>query len=133
MSAVAWLREQEQKELLRLVTIGSVDDGKSTLIGRLLHDAHGVYVDQLDAVRRASAKGSTRGAGSTSEIDFSLFTDGLAAEREQGITIETNCTLLNRTQQFQFMFRYRTPNIGTLFQDIDHVCLYSSFRLFVTR
>jgi bifunctional enzyme CysN/CysC len=88
MSAVAWLREQEQKELLRFVTIGSVDDGKSTLIGRLLHDAHGVYVDQLDAVRRASVKGSTRGAGSTAEIDFSLFTDGLAAEREQGITID---------------------------------------------
>lgn len=88
MSAVAWLRAQEQKELLRFVTIGSVDDGKSTLIGRLLHDAQGLYVDQLEAVRRASAKGSTRGAGSAAEIDFSLFTDGLAAEREQGITID---------------------------------------------
>lgn len=83
-----WLRTQEQKDLLRFVTIGSVDDGKSTLIGRLLHDAHGLYQDQLDAVRRASVKGSTRGAGSTSEIDFSLFTDGLLAEREQGITID---------------------------------------------
>ncbi len=85
---VAWLRAQEKKDLLRFVTIGSVDDGKSTLIGRLLHDAHGLYQDQLDAVRRASVKGSTRGAGSTSEIDFSLFTDGLLAEREQGITID---------------------------------------------
>ncbi|MBX3207225.1 MAG: 50S ribosome-binding GTPase [Labilithrix sp.] len=86
---VEWLRAQEKKELLRFVAIGSVDDGKSTLIGRLLHDAHGLYQDQLDAVRRASAKGgSTRGAGSTSEIDFSLFTDGLLAEREQGITID---------------------------------------------
>jgi sulfate adenylyltransferase large subunit len=84
----AWLRAQEEKELLRFVAIGSVDDGKSTLIGRLLHDAQGLYEDQLDAVRRASAKGSTRGQGSTSEIDFSLFTDGLAAEREQGITID---------------------------------------------
>jgi bifunctional enzyme CysN/CysC/sulfate adenylyltransferase subunit 1 len=84
----SWLRAQEKKDLLRFVTIGSVDDGKSTLIGRLLHDAHGLYQDQLDAVRRASAKGSTRGAGSTSEIDFSLFTDGLLAEREQGITID---------------------------------------------
>ena len=83
-----WLRAQEKKDLLRFVTIGSVDDGKSTLIGRLLHDAHGLYQDQLDAVRRASLKGSTRGAGSTSEIDFSLFTDGLLAEREQGITID---------------------------------------------
>src|SRR3954471_8950775 len=83
-----WLRAQEQKDLLRFVTIGSVDDGKSTLIGRLLHDAHGLYQDQLDAVRRASVKGSTRSGGSTSEIDFSLFTDGLLAEREQGITID---------------------------------------------
>ena len=64
-------------DLVRVATAGSVDDGKSTLIGRLLHDAHGLYQDQLDAVRRASVKGSTRGAGSTSEIDFSLFTDGL--------------------------------------------------------
>lgn len=84
----AWLRAQENKDLLRFVTIGSVDDGKSTLIGRLLHDAHGLYEDQLSAVRRASAKGSTRGSGSTSAIDFSLVTDGLLAEREQGITID---------------------------------------------
>jgi len=84
----AWLRAQEQKDLVRFVAIGSVDDGKSTLIGRLLHDAHGLYQDQLDAVRLASVRGSTRGAGSTSDIDFSLFTDGLAAEREQGITID---------------------------------------------
>ncbi len=88
MDVEAWLLAQEDKELVRFVTIGSVDDGKSTLIGRLLHDAHGLYQDQLDAVRRASVKGSTRGAGSTSEIDFSLFTDGLLAEREQGITID---------------------------------------------
>ena len=84
----AWLRAQEQKDLVRFVAIGSVDDGKSTLIGRLLHDAHGLYQDQLEAVRLASVRGSTRGAGSTSDIDFSLFTDGLAAEREQGITID---------------------------------------------
>ena len=84
----AWLRAHEKKDLLRFVTVGSVDDGKSTLIGRLLHDAHGLYQDQLDAVRRASVRGSTRGAESSSEIDFSLFTDGLLAEREQGITID---------------------------------------------
>ena len=83
-----WLRAQESKDLVRFVTIGSVDDGKSTLIGRLLFDAHGVYRDQLDAVRKASARGATRGAESASEIDFSLLTDGLAAEREQGITID---------------------------------------------
>jgi bifunctional enzyme CysN/CysC len=61
--------------------VGSVDDGKSTLIGRLLHDANGLYDDQLEAVRRATTMEGT-------EIDFSLFTDGLKAEREQGITID---------------------------------------------
>ena len=68
--------------LLRICTAGSVDDGKSTLIGRMLHDAQAVYEDQVHSVRAASAN---RGAG---PIDFSLFTDGLKAEREQGITID---------------------------------------------
>jgi bifunctional enzyme CysN/CysC len=77
----AYLARHEAKELLRFVAVGSVDDGKSTLIGRLLHDAHGVYDDQLEAVRRASSMEGT-------DIDFSLFTDGLKAEREQGITID---------------------------------------------
>jgi small GTP-binding protein len=76
-----YLAKHQGKELLRFVTVGSVDDGKSTLIGRLLHDTHGIYEDQLSAVKRVSAKRST-------EIDFSLFTDGLKAEREQGITID---------------------------------------------
>jgi len=69
-------------ELLRFATIGSVDDGKSTLIGRLLHDAKGLLDDQLDAVSRASARRGERG------LDLSLVTDGLRAEREQGITID---------------------------------------------
>jgi sulfate adenylyltransferase large subunit len=68
--------------LLRLCTAGSVDDGKSTLIGRLLYESQGVYEDQLLSVKAASRN---RGAG---PIDFSLFTDGLRAEREQGITID---------------------------------------------
>src|SRR3954465_10557811 len=72
----AFLAQEESKGLLRLTTAGSVDDGKSTLIGRLLHDAKGAYEDQL--------KSATRGG----EIDFSLLTDGLRAEREQGITID---------------------------------------------
>ncbi len=84
------------KDLLRFVTVGSVDDGKSTLIGRLLHDAHGVYDDQLSAVRRASARRNLAAPGGPeaadddddADIDFSLFTDGLRAEREQGITID---------------------------------------------
>ncbi|HYF58639.1 MAG TPA: GTP-binding protein, partial [Burkholderiaceae bacterium] len=68
--------------LLRVATAGSVDDGKSTLIGRLLHDTGALPIDQLDAVRRASAR---RGDGA---LDLSLVTDGLEAEREQGITID---------------------------------------------
>jgi len=69
-------------ELLRICTAGSVDDGKSTLIGRLLYDSRGVYEDQIHSVTAASRN---RSAG---PIDFSLFTDGLRAEREQGITID---------------------------------------------
>ena len=68
--------------LLRICTAGSVDDGKSTLIGRLLYDSRGVYEDQIRSVTAASRN---RSAG---PIDFSLFTDGLKAEREQGITID---------------------------------------------
>ena len=75
------LRAHEARELVRFVTIGSVDDGKSTLIGRLLHDTNELKDDQLAAVKKAS-----RGDGA--EIDFALFTDGLKAEREQGITID---------------------------------------------
>src|SRR5258708_1778646 len=69
-------------ELLRLATAGSVDDGKSTLIGRLLYDSKAIYEDQLDAIRRTSIR---RG---NAETDLSLLTDGLRAEREQGITID---------------------------------------------
>jgi bifunctional enzyme CysN/CysC len=69
-------------ELLRLATAGSVDDGKSTLIGRLLYDSKAIYEDQLDAIRRTSVR---RGSA---ETDLSLLTDGLRAEREQGITID---------------------------------------------
>jgi sulfate adenylyltransferase subunit 1 len=72
--------EPEAKELLRLVVIGSVDDGKSTLLGRLLYESGGLFEDQVEHVRRASRNGDP--------IDFSLFTDGLKAEREQGITID---------------------------------------------
>ena len=68
--------------VLRFITCGSVDDGKSTLIGRLLHDTRTILQDQLAAVTRASSR---RGSG---ELDLSLLTDGLEAEREQGITID---------------------------------------------
>jgi len=77
-----FLRRDEEKDLLRFTTAGSVDDGKSTLIGRLLYDSKGVYEDQLAAIRTATVNQS---AGA---IDFALLTDGLRAEREQGITID---------------------------------------------
>ena len=81
---IAYLKEHEQKELLRILTCGSVDDGKSTLIGRLLHDSKMVYEDQLDAVTRDSKKSGTTG----DEPDLALLVDGLKSEREQGITID---------------------------------------------
>src|SRR4051812_43059228 len=80
-----YLDRHQRKELLRFLPCGSVDDGKSTLIGRLLHDTKGIYDDQLAAVRRDSVKHGTTGAG---EVDLALLTDGLKAEREQGITID---------------------------------------------
>ena len=78
----AFLEQDQRKGLLRFTTAGSVDDGKSTLIGRLLCDSRGVYEDQLAAVRDSALNRST------GPIDFSLLTDGLRAEREQGITID---------------------------------------------
>jgi sulfate adenylyltransferase large subunit len=78
----AFLEAEERKDLLRFTTAGSVDDGKSTLIGRLLYDSKNVYEDQIKSVAKASVN---RNAG---PLDFSLLTDGLRAEREQGITID---------------------------------------------
>src|SRR3981189_3441149 len=71
------------QEMLRFTTAGSVDDGKSTLIGRLLHDTKSVYEDQLAAVKKSRVNRASGG-----HVDFSLLTDGLKAEREQGITID---------------------------------------------
>jgi len=79
-----FLRRHESKELLRLITCGSVDDGKSTLIGRLLHDTQQILEDQLAAVTSDSRKWGTTG----DEVDLALLVDGLQAEREQGITID---------------------------------------------
>ena len=80
----AYLAQHERKELLRLLTCGSVDDGKSTLIGRLLHDSKLIYEDQLAAIEADSVKSGTTGG----KIDLALLVDGLQAEREQGITID---------------------------------------------
>jgi bifunctional enzyme CysN/CysC len=80
----AYLKAHEHKSLLRFLTCGSVDDGKSTLIGRLLYDSKMIFEDQLAALEADSRKVGTQGG----EIDFALLVDGLAAEREQGITID---------------------------------------------
>ncbi len=80
----AWLAQQEAKELLRFITCGSVDDGKSTLIGRLLYESKQIFDDQLDALESDSKRHGTQGE----RIDFALLVDGLSAEREQGITID---------------------------------------------
>lgn len=80
----AYLAGHERKSLLRFITCGSVDDGKSTLIGRLLYDSKMIFEDQLAALEADSKRVGTQGQ----EIDFALLVDGLAAEREQGITID---------------------------------------------
>ena len=80
----AYLEQHQQKSLLRFITCGSVDDGKSTLIGRLLYDSKMIFEDQLAALDADSKRVGTQGQ----EIDFALLVDGLAAEREQGITID---------------------------------------------
>lgn len=81
---LAYLGQHERKELLRFLTCGNVDDGKSTLIGRLLHDSKMIYEDHLEAIARDSKKVGTTG----DDVDLALLVDGLQAEREQGITID---------------------------------------------
>ena len=83
-SVDAWVDRYERNELLRFITCGSVDDGKSTLIGRLLHDTGRIYEDHLKSIERESRVHGTRGG----EMDLALVVDGLKAEREQGITID---------------------------------------------
>ena len=80
----SYLKSHEEKSLLRFITCGSVDDGKSTLIGRMLYESQMLFDDQLSALKHDSKKIGTQG----NEIDFALLVDGLAAEREQGITID---------------------------------------------
>ncbi len=85
MDINSFLNEHENKDLLRFLTCGSVDDGKSTLIGRLLFDSKLLYDDQISALKKDSEKTGNAGEG---EIDYALLLDGLKAEREQGITID---------------------------------------------
>jgi len=94
----AYLVQHEHKTMLRFITCGSVDDGKSTLIGRLLYDSKMIFEDQLDALQSDSRKVGTQGQ----EIDFALLVDGLAAEREQGITIDVAYRFFN-TEKRKFI------------------------------
>src|SRR5258706_3118761 len=102
----------EDLGVLRFITAGSVDDGKSTLIGRLLHDTRAIFEDQLAAVARASSK---RGQ---EDIDLSLLTDRLEAEREQGITLDVAYRYF-ATPRRKFIIADKpghhpyTPNLGT--------------------
>jgi bifunctional enzyme CysN/CysC len=94
----AYLHRHQHKSLLRFITCGSVDDGKSTLIGRLLYDSKMIFEDQLEALQADSKKVGTQGQN----IDFALLVDGLAAEREQGITIDVAYRLLS-TEKRKFI------------------------------
>lgn len=94
----AYLETHQHKSMLRFITCGSVDDGKSTLIGRLLYDSKMIFEDQLAALETDSKKVGTQGQ----EIDFALLVDGLAAEREQGITIDVAYRFFN-TEKRKFI------------------------------
>ncbi|HEY5781290.1 MAG TPA: GTP-binding protein, partial [Lysobacter sp.] len=83
-AVAAYLQQHETKDLLRFITCGSVDDGKSTLIGRLLYETRALFADQLSALESDSRRHGTQGDA----IDYALLMDGLSAEREQGITID---------------------------------------------
>ncbi|MDO7597383.1 MAG: sulfate adenylyltransferase subunit CysN [Pseudomonadota bacterium] len=91
----AYLKLHENKEMLRFLTCGNVDDGKSTLIGRLLYDSKMIYEDQLEAVTRDSVKSGTTGE----TVDLALLVDGLQAEREQGITIDVAYRYFSTTKR----------------------------------
>lgn len=120
----AYLTAHEQKSLLRFITCGSVDDGKSTLIGRLLYDSKMILEDQLEALERDSRKSGTQGEN----IDFALLVDGLAAEREQGITIDVAYRFFS-TQKRKFIVadtpghEQYTRNMATGASTADLACL----------
>ena len=97
--------EAATKDLLRFITCGSVDDGKSTLIGRLLHDSKLIFEDQLSALAKDSERHGTTG----DDIDFALLVDGLEAEREQGITIDVAYRFFTTPQAFVHRRRYARP------------------------
>ena len=109
----AFLDQDEKKDQLRLLTAGSVDDGKSTLIGRLLFDSKKLYEDQLDALQRDSKRVGNAGGN----IDYALLLDGLKAEREQGITIDVAYRYFS-TNKRKFIIRY--PGTRTIYTQHDY-------------
>lgn len=109
-----FLDQDEKKDLLRLLTAGSVDDGKSTLIGRLLFDSKKLYEDQLDALERDSKRIGNAG----DNIDYALLLDGLKAEREQGITIDVAYRYFS-TNKRKFIIA-DTPGHRTIYPKHDH-------------
>lgn len=109
-----FLDKDEQKDLLRFLTAGSVDDGKSTLIGRLLFDSKKIYEDQLDALERDSKRMGNAGE----HIDYALLLDGLKAEREQGITIDVAYRYFS-TNNRKFIIA-DTPGPRAVHPEYDH-------------
>ena len=109
-----YLVEQENKQLLRFITCGSVDDGKSTLIGRLLYESQLIFDDQLAELKSTSKKVGTQG----DEIDFALLVDGLAAEMEQGITIDVAYRFFS-TDKRKFIVA-DTPGHPQVMQNLCH-------------
>src|SRR5262245_46015551 len=104
-----FLARHEDKQLLRFITCGSVDDGKSTLIGRLLFDSQKILEDQLAAVRNDSARWGTTGT----ETDLALLVDGLQAEREQGITIDVAYRFFDTERRKYIIADCRAPGQST--------------------
>ena len=94
LGILGYLQQHQDKGLLRVLTCGSVDDGKSTLIGRLLHDSQQLYDDQLDALKR-----DHKGRNSEGELELAMLVDGLQAEREQGITIDVAYRYFSTTER----------------------------------
>ena len=108
-----FLDQDEKKDLLRLLTAGSVDDGKSTLIGRLLFDSKKLYEDQLDALERDSKRIGNAG----DNIDYALLLDGLKAEREQGITIDVAYRFFYKQTE---IYHCRYSGSRTIYPKHDH-------------
>ena len=129
LSIQEFLDRDEQKDLLRFLTAGSVDDGKSTLIGRLLFDSKKIYEDQLDALERDSKRMGNAGE----HIDYALLLDGLKAEREQGITIDVAYRYFT-TSKRSFIVAdtpgheeyTRNMAVGASFADVAVILLYAT-------